>query len=198
MSIAVMILAAGQSSRLGSPKQLVSFNGKHLLQHSIDEAKAIRPAEIVVILGAHHNEIMDTLEEDAEVLIIQNNQWEEGMASSIRCGIQHMRTRAYEAVIIMVCDQPHVSRELLSGLRDRFHERKHQVVASVYQEIPGTPALFHRSVFEDLYQLRGDRGAKQLIQQYKETTAFVGFPDGITDIDTPEDLEALHRTKVNK
>lgn len=198
MSIAVMILAAGQSSRLGSPKQLVSYNGKHLLQHSIDEAKAIDPAEIVVVLGAHHDEIMQHLEEDADVLIIQNNQWEEGMASSIRCGIQHMRTRAYEAVIIMVCDQPHVSREVLSGLRDRFHEGKHQLVASVYEDIPGTPALFHRSLYEDLFQLRGDRGAKQLIQQYKETTSFVGFPDGITDIDTPEDLEALHRNNVNK
>lgn len=193
MSVAVMILAAGQSSRLGSPKQLVPFNGKTLLRHTIDEAKAIEPVETVVILGAHDAAIMDALGEDPDILLVHNNLWEEGMASSIRCGIRHMMTRSYDGVIIMVCDQPHVNRALLAALREAFRKADAPIVAAEYDGIPGTPALFHRSMYEELLQLKGDKGAKQLIVHHKDSAVFVGFPDGITDIDTPGDVEALAR-----
>lgn len=198
MNVAVMILAAGQSTRLGSPKQLVPFRGKSLLQHTIDEAKAIGPAELMVILGANHELIMGQINEDPDLLIVHNHLWDEGMASSIRSGIRHMMNRSYEAVIILVCDQPFVTSSLLEQLVHRFRKDQHHIVAAEYDGIPGTPALFHRSLFEELMQLKGDKGAKQVILRHKDSAGFVGFPNGITDIDTPADVDALSRINVNE
>ena len=190
MSVAVIILAAGKSERLGSPKQLLAYNGKTLLQHSIDEAKNMGSDHVVVVLGANEPVILQQIN-DPGIIVLDNNKWKEGMASSIRCGISHLLDTEYESVIIMVCDQPYVNSALLKSIYQKYLETGNPIVASEYAGRPGTPALFHRSLFADLLLLKGDVGAKQIIQRKKQSVSLVGFPEGITDIDTREDYEAL-------
>ena len=193
MSIAIIILAAGSSSRLGSPKQLLHFNGKSLLQHAIEQAKGSGCGDVVVILGAGAIEINSDID-DPDLIVLENSQWEEGMASSIRSGIYHLMDTGVEAAIIMVCDQPYSNSALLKRMVDIYKETGKAIVASEYDGKPGTPALFSRSVFASLLLLKGDKGAKQMIMEHKEMAAFVEFPEGIIDIDTAEDYEILRQT----
>jgi molybdenum cofactor cytidylyltransferase len=189
-SVAVLILAAGSSSRLGSPKQLLKFEGKTLLQHAVDEAKQAGADPVVVVTGA-----VD-LDMQAKVHAIKNKNWQEGMASSIRSGIAYLQQMAeVDAVIIMVCDQPYADSGLLKSLIHQQQKSGKPIVASEYAGRAGTPALFYRSFFNELMQLKGDVGARHLIAAHKELADFVGFPDGITDIDTLRDYEAITAEK---
>lgn len=194
MNVAVVILAGGSSSRLGNPKQLLSFNGKSLLQHAIDEAKGSGCAHIMVVLGSRAREIDNEID-DPDLIVLENSQWEEGMASSIRCAIYTLMDTGVEGAIVMVCDQPYADSALLKRMLECRKETGKAIVAAEYDGKPGTPVLFNRSVFESLLLLRGDKGAKQMIMDNKGIAAFVEFPRGITDIDTAEDYEALGQTK---
>jgi molybdenum cofactor cytidylyltransferase len=185
---AVVILAAGNSSRLGSPKQLLMYQGKSLLRCAIDESRGAGADQLVVVGGAL--DLADFMEDD--ICLVKNEQWEEGMASSIRCGVEAVQERSeMEYAIIMVCDQPYADREVLKGLVELQQRSGKPIVASEYGGRAGTPALFHRSFFTMLMQLKGDVGARHLIADHKELVAFVGFPKGITDIDTLRDYEAI-------
>ncbi len=188
---AAIILAAGRSARLGTPKQLLIYQHKTLLQHAIDEAELAGANPIIVVTGARDFEGI----EHGNVLVVKNDDWEEGMASSIRAGIKKLESEwpDVDAALITVCDQPFADQALLTKLISAQAESGRPVVASQYGEIAGTPALFHRSFFQLLLQLKGDKGARQLIADHKELVAFVGFPNGMTDIDTLDDYEALLR-----
>ncbi len=186
--IAVVILAAGTSSRLGSPKQLLMYQGKSLLSRAIDESRGAGADQLVVVGGAL--DLVDFIEDD--ICLVKNEQWEEGMASSIKCGVGAVQEMAeMEYAIIMVCDQPYADREVLKGLVELQQRSGKPIVASEYGGRAGTPALFHRSFFPMLMQLKGDVGARHLIADHKELVAFAGFPKGITDIDTLRDYEAI-------
>lgn len=191
-NIALIILAAGKSSRLGSPKQLLEYKGKNLLQHSIDTALGSHASPLVLVLGSESDEIKKQLNKD-RISIIENPDWESGMASSIRCGIQKILTDFNEtdAVIIMVCDQPYVSSELLNQLIITHQTSGKNIIASRYDQILGTPALFHKNMFTELIALEGDRGAKVLFNKFSDEIALVDFKDGGIDIDTSEDYKNL-------
>ena len=147
-SIAVIILAAGRSARLGSPKQLLSYRGKTLLQHTIDTALESQASPILVVLGSGKDAIKKELEQK-QVFILENSSWESGMASSISCGITNLQELAPEskAVILMVCDQPFVNAKLLNNLITKHKDTRQSIVASSYANTLGTPALFHQSLF---------------------------------------------------
>jgi len=189
---AIIILAAGASTRLGQPKQLLSFRGKTLLRHAVDEALGSSCERVVVVIGAESNRIKNELNE-IPVGIAENPDWEEGMASSIRCGIEKIlqADQAIDGLILMLCDQPYIEASLLNRILDKQKETGKPIVASHYGNRNGTPALFHKSFFPELMNLKGDRGAGNLIINNVEKTACVEFPDGIKDIDTLEDYESL-------
>jgi molybdenum cofactor cytidylyltransferase len=189
---AVIILAGGSSSRLGSPKQWLLYKGKSLLQHAIDEAITAGADQVIVVTGALQMNDVD----QGYVQIVRNEHWEEGMASSIRCGIQSLEHFAdVDAAIIMVCDQPYADHSVLKGILHQQHISGKPIVASEYGGRAGTPALFHRSFFDRLMQLKGDIGARYLIAEHKELAAFLDFPKGITDIDTMRDYESISAEK---
>ena len=191
-NIAVIILAAGRSARLGSPKQLLSYRGKTLLQHSIDTALQSRASPVMVILGSG-KETIETVLDQTQIFILENNNWESGMASSISCGINNLITIApdSEAVILMVCDQPYVSATLLNEVINKHLESGQAIIASSYENTLGTPALFHKSLFSELSALEGESGAKSLIKKYSQQTGFVSFAQGSIDIDTRENYRNL-------
>jgi len=188
----VIILAAGASSRLGSPKQLLAYAGATLLQHSIEAAQSSDASSVLVVLGANADSIKTEINHTTAKVIV-NPDWKEGMASSIRCGLQtlvemHPQT---EAVIFMVADQPFVTADLLNNLMELNRKEQHSIVASEYGATFGTPVLFTKRFFPELMELTGDVGAKSLVRKYLNEAAFVSFPKGEIDIDTVEDYEKL-------
>lgn len=191
---AIVLLAAGTSARLGSPKQLLLYKGTTLLRHAADTALETGCQSVFVILGAN-SELLRKELKDKPVSIVENTGWQEGMASSIRCALKHIAGTILrpDCIIFMVCDQPYVTGSLLTRLAEIRKETGKQVVASLYGDKMGTPALFHKSLFPALMELKGDRGAKQLIADNPDKVATIQFPEGITDIDTMEDYELLKK-----
>lgn len=193
---AIVILAAGGSSRLGQPKQLLSFQNKSLIQHAVQEATQTQMRPILVVVGAHEPIVAEELKA-TEVDVVNNENWEEGISSSMRCGLnalQQMNPKT-ETVIFMVCDQPFVNKALLESLFEMHKKSGLPIVASSYEKVLGTPVLFHKSLFSSLQELTGDTGARKLIRQFPHKMASVAFPEGEIDIDTVKDYEKLMEAK---
>jgi molybdenum cofactor cytidylyltransferase len=187
----IVLLAAGASARLGNPKQLVLYKGKTLLQHTLDVALELS-GKVFVILGAGAAEVQKELE-TGPARVILNEQWEEGIGSSIRSGVECLKA-VYpdaEGVMFLVCDQPHLTATILRNLIARQHETRRAIVASTYSDATGIPALFHRKYFQELEALKGDAGAKKLMLLHPEEVASIDFPLGSIDIDTPDDYKKL-------
>ena len=194
-NIGTVILAAGSSSRLGRPKQLLEFGGMTLLGHTVTEAANSNTCSVVVVLGADGDLIANEIDGDI-VSIVKNKNWEEGMASSIRLGLNTLLQNKpkIDAIIIMVCDQPFISTGILNDLMATHMKAGKSIVACNYGEAIGTPALFHKSLFKELMQLKGDVGAKKIIQQHRNDVATVLFPKGSIDIDTMEDYQSIQKS----
>ena len=186
----LIILAAGSSSRLGTPKQNLVFQGTTLLQRSIASALASDCVQVMVVLGANAELIEPTIV-DKPIQIIHNKEWQEGMASSIRIGISAMQqsTPQLESVISMLCDQPFADISIINQLIKA--SAQNNLVASAYNGTIGPPALFSKSHFEELLNLHGNEGAKKLLLKYADEVFKVPFPLGIIDIDTVGDYERL-------
>lgn len=188
----LVILAAGASSRFGESKQKIIFKGKSLLQRAVETAlnSACRP--VIVILGAYENEIKPDIENE-DVIVYHNPQWEEGMASSIRLGIEVLEKTESKVsgVLLMVCDQPYVDTTLLNDMLNKKAITGKGIIACSYNNTLGVPALFDKKFFPELLSLAGQEGAKKLIMNHKEFVAEIPFPSGGFDIDTIDDYEAL-------
>jgi molybdenum cofactor cytidylyltransferase len=188
----VIILAAGNSSRLGRPKQLLPYQGRTLLMHVVGEALRADLRPVVVVTGAFQDEVSDSLRGQS-VDIVFNPCWKEGMASGIAAGLSKMLLLhpKVNAVIIAVCDQPYISSTLLSELVSTFETSGKGIIASTYADSVGTPVLFGRTYFERLSALSGSDGAKKLLKQYPDDLDTVDFPKGEIDIDTEDDARKL-------
>lgn len=197
-SIAIIILAAGASTRMGKPKQLLKYKERSLIQHAVEVATALVCHPVIVVLGAYCDRIKPEIA--ASVETIENPFWHQGMSTSIRMGIETLN-QSYpktEAAILMLCDQPFVSPNLIERLIEVYRRTCAPIVASEYTQILGVPALFDRILFPQLTQLSGDRGARQIIQKYIQQVARVPFPQGIIDIDTPQDYSNAIAIESNK
>ena len=190
-AIGVVILAAGASTRMGTPKQLLLHQGRSLLRYTIDIVMASTCCPIAVVLGAYAEQIR--LEVDPPVHAVINPNWAEGMGSSIGVGIETLIDVSpdLEAAIILLCDQPFISIQLIHQLIEAYHTTGQPIVVSSYAGTLGVPALFHQRFFPDLLGLAAYQGAKHLIEKYLDETAGVPFSKGAIDIDTPEDYEQL-------
>ena len=187
----IVILAAGASRRLGEPKQLLSYRGKTLISTAVETAMATGLEPLIVVLGAQIDSLISELE-PYDLKIVVNEHWREGMSSSLRIGLEAaMMEGEMEAIIFMVCDQPFVTPELLLELLERTSDESKLCVASKYGEVRGTPALFRKQLFPALFTLKGDAGARKLMEQYETQVDLVDFPLGIIDIDTKNDSETF-------
>jgi molybdenum cofactor cytidylyltransferase len=190
--IGIIILAAGKSQRMGASKQLLKIGKNSLIQHVVKIAVASDYAPIVVVLGSNFEKIKKEIT-DFEVFPVFNNNWEKGMGTSIAKGIQEIQNLhpGLRAVIILLVDQPLLQPNLLNKLVNLYKETGKEIVASKYDKTIGVPALFDRSIFQELESLGENIGAKKLIHKFmeKEKAAFVNFPEGRFDLDTPEDYQ---------
>lgn len=190
----ILILAAGASSRLGRPKQLLTYKGSTLLSHSVKVALSSKADPIIVVVGAHSEQLKEEIN-FGEVLLVDNPEWKEGMASSIRCGIQFLKNKfpELEGAIVMMCDQPGVTKFVLDNLILAHEASGKPIVASGYANTFGPPVLFHKVYFETLMELKNDVGARGVIGENSAAVEIVPFAEGNFDIDTEEDYEKLTR-----
>ncbi len=182
-----ILLAAGGSSRLGQPKQLLQFRGKTLLRRAAETLSASQCSVVVVVLGA---EITGSTAEltglPANICI--NNDWASGMSSSIKAGLDDLLQIAPDiaAVVIALCDQPNISSSDIDRLIDAFDPTHPRIAAAGYSGTVGVPALFPGIFFKDLQNLSGHKGARNLIHQMKDTIT-IRLDSASFDIDTPKD-----------
>jgi molybdenum cofactor cytidylyltransferase len=191
---AIIILAAGSSSRFGYPKQLVKHNSISLIRHALAEASK-SSEQVLVVLGANFELIKNEIGDYPASLLVNNPDWEEGMSSSIRCGLSELLKKdpLIDAVIFMVCDQPFADASLLAGLVAKYKEGNKAIIASAYKDTIGTPVLFDKAYFPVLLELKGQSGAKKIITENIDAVAPVPFPLGYVDIDTKEDYKNLKK-----
>lgn len=189
---AIIILAAGNSSRLGRPKQLLKYKESTLLKNTISEALKVENSFVIVVIGSNHNLIEKELN-SPEILFSYNLEWENGMSSSITKGLNELLllNPDCERCVLAVCDQPFVTDSVFENLINEAIKAKKGIAASAYSETLGTPVLFHKKYFQELLELSGQEGAKKLIKKYAEDVVSVSFEKGNIDIDTEEDYKTL-------
>ncbi len=185
-----VILAAGASVRLGQPKQLLQIDGQPLVARAAAAALSAGAHPVVVVLGANAERIRPALHE-LKVAVALNPAWSEGMASSVRTGLQTLAKTdpGIDAVLLTVCDQPAFSADVIQRLFAALLASGRGIAAARYAGRNGVPALFRREHFFALAKLTGDQGARQLLNGDPERVAAVDLPELALDLDTPGDVE---------
>jgi len=191
-SVGAVVLAAGSSSRMGSPKQVLQYGGESLLRRAALAALGAGCRPVVVVTGANV-ELSRRELEGLDVREVLNSMWQSGMASSVRAGVESLLSAdaGVDAAVLLLCDQPHVNAEVISGLVAAHRANGSLVVASTYGGGFGVPALFGRALFGELARLEGAAGAKQVIKRHAAEAHFLPFAGGEVDVDTPDDFSRL-------
>lgn len=189
LRLGAVILAAGASTRLGRPKQLLEVDGRPLVARAAEAALAAGASPVVVVLGANAELIRPALQ-GLDVGLVLNQDWAEGMASSVQAGLHALGqiTLRLDAVLLTVCDQPAFSAEVVQRLVAALQASSRGIVAARYASRPAVPAVFRREHFFALARLKGDQGARALLQEKPEDIVAVDLPELALDLDTPEDL----------
>jgi molybdenum cofactor cytidylyltransferase len=194
-SIAIVLLAAGSSTRMGGNKLVLKAGKKSLLENAVESALGSMADNVVVVLGANRPENERIIKEYSVIRVV-NDGWPRGVGSSIKTGVRKVmdlfpRT---DAIIISVCDQPHLSAALFDDMIKRYVTGRKPVVASEYAGTIGVPVLYDKTMFGSLMSIGDEHGAKKhlLANVASEDMETIPFPGGELDIDTKEDMENLY------
>ena len=195
----IILLAAGASTRLGQPKQLLRYEGETLLRRAARAALGSQGRPVIVVLGAQADALHDEIA-DLEAQIVVNQEWNEGPGSSIRCGLAGLEATTFgraEAALLTLCDQPFVSSRIINRLIEAYHAKRPRLVVSEYEakgeKTRGVPALFSRALFSELMDLPGVEGAKRIIARYSHEAIIIATPEAAFDVDTSDDYQILQR-----
>ena len=184
-----VVLAAGASRRLGTPKQLLRIRGRRLLSHAIMAADTVTPGRVVVVIGA------DALR--MRLLIrrhhpgthsVGNSRWAQGMAGSLQVGLAVLPSRA-TAALLLLTDQPAVGEMSVRRLVRAWRRRPGMAAAARYAGVVGVPAILPRALWREARRLRGDAGARKVLRTGQTVATVVDMPEAAWDIDTPDDLQ---------
>jgi molybdenum cofactor cytidylyltransferase len=189
-NIALVLLAAGGPARMGSPKQLLPYQGRPLIRHAAETALASGCDPVVVVLGSGIAEIRAALE-GLDVVVVENTDWEQGIGTSIRAGISGAEIIGCDGAILWSADQPLVTAEILRRLVEEHEETGRPIIASEYSGTVGAPAFFTRDFFPKLTALLPSEGCKAVILANLEQSIRIGCPEAETELDTPDDYQAL-------
>lgn len=190
-SLGLILLAAGSSSRLGRPKQLVSIDGQPLVRRQTQLLEQLAAACTIVVTGAVEAEVQQALD-GIPVQLVHNPNWEKGMGNSLACGIRQLPERV-RGVLVLLCDQWQVDSQDLKSLIDVWSGQPMCAVSAEWNNIIGPPVIFPRSVFDRLSRLKGEQGARQVLRRGKTEVIRVKMEHASQDLDVPADLARLDR-----
>lgn len=192
MKTGIILLAAGPSNRLGKPKQLLDIKGETLIKRMVNTAINSNAEPVIVVLGAKNEEIVREVK-DLPVSVVVNDEWEKGLGSSVKHGLQHLNDQFPEvsSCLLMLVDQPLVDSSYIDFLIREHEIHKEPIVASRYADTLGVPVLYGKAYFEQLKNLEDDKGAKELLLKHKQDVHEVPFPGGKLDIDTMDDYHKI-------
>ena len=185
--IAILILAAGSSSRMGKVKQLLPYKHTTLLGWAIEQALESVADEVICVLGAEVNLIEKSIQ-SYDVKTIYNENYKDGLSSSIALGIENLQNT--KAVLIMLADQPNISSNFLNRLLEKYSIQPNKIIASNYGNSVGVPAVFPKKYYPDLLKLKGDKGARNVLSKFDVVIVKIE-PHSLLDIDTLEDYRDI-------
>ncbi len=189
-SVAAVILAAGESKRLGQPKQLLDFKGKTFIENVIEETVIVGLSPIIVVLGFESEKIQEKLDKySSKIKIVINHEWETGQSSSLRVAIPSLFKNTYS--IFLLADQPQITSALLIKLVQTVHNTRKNIVATFVGGIRSNPVAFSRDLFPELAEIKGDQGGRFLFGKYEIEKMEWEDERILIDVDTPEDYARL-------
>lgn len=197
MNIGVVILAAGESKRMGVPKQILPIFGVPMLKYFVDEVLDTEAHPVTVVVGANKTKIVPLLE-NIPIGIIDNPEWQKGMGSSIKMGLvgSYLITKGFDGLIFMTSDMPFVNSAMINKLIETAREFPEKtIIASKYSGTLGIPVLYKKERFEDILDMKAEHGAKQFFNKYPEEIVTVDFDLGAVDLDTKEDYYNFLQSK---
>lgn len=195
--VGIVILAAGESKRMGTAKQLLPIFGVQMLKYLILQAFETNCHPITVVVGANKDKIVPLLK-DMPIVIIDNPNWKKGMGDSIKMGMigSYMASKEIEGLLIMTSDMPYVNAETINKMIDLAVQNEDKsIVASKYDKTVGVPVLFKKEKFELLLDLKGNIGARDILKKHKSDIVIHEFENGKIDLDTKEDYFSFIQSK---
>ena len=188
---AILILAAGESKRMGEPKQLLPYNNSTLLLHTIEQANSIKYADVFIVIGAHFSDVFKSIR-GQKATILKNNNWEDGMGSSISKGVELIKKKNnYDRVLVTLADTPLITQEHYEELISLSDETGKRIILTNYEEISGVPAIFDKSLFNELSILADNEGARPVVIKYKKEVLEMTSKIPFFDVDTKEAYQKL-------
>ncbi len=189
-AIFAVVLAAGASTRFGRTKQLEHFEGIPLAAAAVRKAESVCGAQTVLVTGKDWKEVASACEPLAGFFVI-NDDYERGLASSIACGVRAVAESA-DAILLMLADLPLITAEHLENLVNAWIESPQSIIASAFEDTLGPPIVFPKNDFDELLKLKGDRGARPIIDANRDRVRSIDCEEAAFDIDRPEDLAGIY------
>jgi len=191
--IAILLLAAGESSRMGEHiKQILPWNNTTLLGNALEQAKSSIANAIYVVLGAYEEKIKGEVNLDAAT-IIQNSNWKNGLGSSITAGVEYFSSKSltYDAVLVLLADQPKIDTNYLNKMMGNWRANPQKIIATQYKSHSGVPAIFGKDYFQELQELKKDFGAKDILASHNDAILALNSGGKEIDIDSWETYQEL-------
>ena len=186
-------MAAGSSSRMGEPKQLLQWKEVTLIEDVITKVLQLNTTKTIVVLGANEDKITSKIK-SYPIEIIHNIEWKKGLGNSIAFGVRHIKkNHEVDGVLIVLADQPLIEASYLTTMIVLFEVNKDQIIATQYKNWKlGVPALFDKCYFKELSTIDGDKGAKSILEKYSDSVITTQLATNVFDIDTEEDYKKLN------
>lgn len=195
-TIFAIVLAAGASTRFGRMKQLEQFEGMPLAAGAVRKAESVCGERTVLVTGKNWKDVTSACEPLAGFFVI-NSDYEEGLASSIACGVRAV-AESTDAILLMLADLPLITTEHLENLVNSWSESPTSIIASAFEDTLGPPIVFPRTDFDALLALKGDRGARPVIDANRDRVQAIACEEAAFDIDRPEDLAGIYQGPIKR